>query len=114
MSESCIFCRLAGERTRPFFVTESEHLMAFPALHPINEGHLVVAPREHLERVSELPLTLSGELLETAGRLGALLVGEMRCGGFSLLLHEGAPSQPLSHLHVNIVPRHAGDGLDLP
>ncbi|MGV3720166.1 MAG: HIT family protein [Actinomycetota bacterium] len=114
MSETCIFCRLAGEQTRPFFVTESERLMAFPALHPINAGQLVVAPREHLERICDLPTAVGGEMLETAGRLGTVLVEELRCDGFSLLLHESAPGQPLPHLHLNVIPRATGDLLDLP
>lgn len=113
MSESCLFCRLARKPDRPFFVLAEEALIAFPALHPINEGHLIVTPRRHLDRVSEVPAPLAAALLGKAGELGEALREELGCNGFTLLLHEGVSDQPLPHLHVNVIPRHADDALSV-
>ena len=114
MSESCLFCRITAEPTRPFFVTENDRMIAMPALHPQAEGHLVVVPRAHVAHLSELNTEIGGELLAAGGMLGELLMDETGATGFTLALHEGSPGQPVSHLHLHVVPRRAGDALDLP
>ena len=113
MNESCLFCRIAAEATRPFFVTENDRFVAMPALHPINRGHLVLVPREHFPKAEALPADLAGELLVQGAVLGRLLMDDLGYSGFTLALHEGAPGQPLPHTHVHLVPRHEGDDLDL-
>lgn len=114
MSETCLFCRIASEPTRPFFVLENERLIAMPALHPINRGHLVLLPRAHFAASEELPVELAGELLLQGAVLGRLLLAELGYDGFTLALHEGTPGQPIPHAHVHLIPRHGGDDLDQP
>jgi histidine triad (HIT) family protein len=114
MNDSCIFCRMTSELTRPFFVTENDRMIAMPALHPITEGHLVVVPREHVAHVSELSTEVGGELLAAGGMLGELLMDDVGATGFTLALHEGSPGQPVSHLHLHVIPRRDGDVLDVP
>jgi len=113
MSEHCLFCRVASEPSRPFFVLENDRLIAMPALHPVNPGHLVVVPRQHVESMDALAEGLAEELLRQAAALGRLLVSELDYTGYTLILHAGAPGQPLPHLHLNVIPRREGDPLDL-
>lgn len=114
MSESCLFCRIASEETRPFFVLENERLVAMPALHPINPGHLVLLPREHVEQLGALASDLAGELLSVGAALGRAVMEEVGATGYTLVMHEGAPGQPLPHAHLHVIPRHELDDLDLP
>lgn len=114
MSESCLFCRLARSDELPFHVLATEALIAFPALHPVNPGHLVVVTRDHYEWPDDLPQELAGQLLAAGLRLAQALQDDLDCPGYTLTLHGGAPSQPLPHVYLNVIPRHPGDALDLP
>jgi len=115
--EGCLFCRLGrppGGEARPFLVLTGEQVVAFPALHPVDAGHLVVIPVEHYEEPGELPAETSAALLARGAELGEALKEELGCSGYSLVLHAGHPGQPLPHVHLHVLPRREGDPLDTP
>jgi diadenosine tetraphosphate (Ap4A) HIT family hydrolase len=116
-ASTCLFCRLASPKPEaappPFLIVAREDLIAFPALHPVSPGHLVV-PRQHFERAADLSEALGGRMVLLGARLGLALQEALGCSGYTLTLHDGPPGQPVAHVHLNVIPRRCGDPLELP
>ena len=110
---SCFFCDAAAEPDDPdrLVVHRSPHHLVMLNRYPYTNGHLMVAPREHLadpseaseEARSELwPLTLTARrVLERAYAPDGLNLG-MNLGSAA---GAGVPD----HFHLHLVPRWNGD-----
>ncbi len=47
----CTFCAIAGRRLQASFVYEADDIVAFMDIHPVNPGHVLVAPRQHFASI---------------------------------------------------------------
>jgi histidine triad (HIT) family protein len=92
-------------------VFEDSTCIAFLDIHPINEGHILVVPKAHDERFSELSEN-PGHLFAVARILvKAIETSGIKCGGTNLFLSDGkVAGQDVPHVHLHIVPRFVGDG----
>lgn len=111
----CLFCEIASGRREASIVHSDAVCMAFMDLHPVCEGHVLVIPRRHAERLDALDAHERGRVVELAT---AVRVAQARAGfaaeGANLLLNDGAAAnQPVPHLHLHVVPRRRGDGLKI-
>jgi len=116
----CVFCLIAaGNGTAPI-VREWPDAIAFVPLHPVRlepdpvtPGHTVVIPRLHVADLGVDPL-ITAVVMYRAAELGAALRAE-RGADLNLITSAGpAATQTVTHLHLHLVPRTAGDGLALP
>ncbi len=111
MSSSCAFCRIARGEEKAYVVYEDEHVIAFLDINPISEGHILVAPKRHYERLSCMP---SDELEALARGLQRVLVMVERglSRDYNVVVNTGrGAGQVVMHVHVHVVPRYPGDGL---
>jgi ATP adenylyltransferase len=83
---------------------------------PYNNGHLLVAPRSHKGRLSELDPTETLETMQTVSRMVDLLAEILNPDGYNIGLNLGrvAGAGLPGHLHWHIVPRWAGDTNFMP
>jgi histidine triad (HIT) family protein len=105
--DNCPFCQRinAGE-----YDYADRYSVAFQPLNPVTPGHFLVVPRKHAGSAFESP-TLAGHAMRFAG----FLSNQMGLGAANFITSAGAAAtQTVMHLHVHIVPRHEGDGLQLP
>ncbi len=86
--------------------------MAFMDLFPINPGHVLVVPRVHYERLSDIPEAVGAALFRATQRIErAVWQLEPRCLGTNLLQSNGKDAgQEIFHAHMHIIPRFADDG----
>lgn len=79
--------------------------------YPLTQGHALVIPKRHVQRLCELTHTeqqglfaLGHEVLEAQKRCGWGLLGS------NLLLNDGkAANQTVPHLHLHLIPRKPRD-----
>lgn len=111
MSE-CVFCKIIAGEIPGHFVLREKHCCAFLDIQPINRGHLLVVPRNHAAALADLTPADGAALFQTAQRLAAALrESGLPCEGVNLWLADGAAAgQEIEHVHLHVVPRHAGDG----
>jgi ATP adenylyltransferase len=84
--------------------------------YPYNNGHLLIAPRQHKGRLDELTAEELRETMETLRRMVGVLDTLMHPGGYNIGLNLGAAAGAglPGHLHWHIVPRWHGDTNFMP
>lgn len=111
----CIFCDIMKGAAEVSVCYEDSSAVAFMDIQPVNQGHTLVVPRQHFESFQDLPTELGMHLFEVAMRLGPVI---RRVGGadaMNLIVSSGeAAGQDVYHFHIHLIPRHAGDGFDVP
>jgi diadenosine tetraphosphate (Ap4A) HIT family hydrolase len=110
----CPFCVLvaAGEPHRVVYRAGGVAVLTDVA--PINRGHLLVIPVEHIPSLALLEPRLGGQMFVVAQRCAAALrASTLRCDGVNLFLNDGAAaSQVVAHVHIHVLPRYAGDAFE--
>ena len=109
---SCIFCDILSGLAPANFVHQDDLCVAFMDIHPVNPGHVLVVPRQHVAQFTELEDLSAGRLMQVARRVDAALRGSgLKCEGVNLFLADGlAAGQEVMHVHLHVFPRFRGDG----
>lgn len=108
----CDFCNIARNAEPASVVYSDEKVLAFLDVQPVNAGHVLVIPKVHAARLSELDEETGGDVFKVAMRVAAALrKSGMRCEGTNFVLADGeAASQDVFHVHLHVIPRFKGDG----
>ncbi|MBO0833526.1 MAG: HIT family protein [Actinobacteria bacterium] len=106
----CVFCDIAAGRMRAHIVLSDDDTVAFLDARPVFKGHVLVAPREHVVTLPDLPPSRLGPLFSRVQRVSAAMPAALGSQGTFVAINN-VVSQSVPHLHVHIVPRTRGDGL---
>ncbi len=108
----CLFCRIAAGEERSWKVFENEHAIAVLDRFPAVPGHTLVVPRRHAADIWDIGRADAAHVMEAVHDVAALLRERLRPDGMTLFQANGAAGwQTVFHMHVHLVPRHAGDPL---
>jgi len=108
----CIFCKIVAVEIPASVVYEDESILAFLDIGPLADGHLLVIPREHTSKLSELSASDSAKLGAVLPALTRALLEVTGAEGFNLLVNEGRTAgQLVSHVHFHLIPRWGNDQL---
>ena len=108
---SCLFCRIVAGEIPAELVLQEAGALAFFDIQPLADGHVVVIPRTHAERVEELATTEIAALFQTVARLTGPLRRALDADAITIGINDGpASGQTIPHVHVHLVPRREGDG----
>jgi diadenosine tetraphosphate (Ap4A) HIT family hydrolase len=110
--DGCVFCDIVAGQAPASVVHEDDAATAFLDIRPLNAGHVLVVPRVHAACLADLDPGLGGHLFGVAQRMAAgLRRSGLPCEGVNLFLADGAAAfQEVFHVHLHVIPRHAGDG----
>jgi histidine triad (HIT) family protein len=89
--------------------------LAFLDIQPANPGHVLIVPKAHAARLSDLDEETGAHLFTTAMRVAAALRHSgVRLEGVDLFLADGeAAGQDIFHVHLHVIPRFKGDGFQI-
>jgi histidine triad (HIT) family protein len=111
----CNFCDLIHGAAEVSICHEDSDAIAFMDIQPVNNGHVLVVPREHYESVLDVPQALGLHLFRVTMRLTSAIRHVTGCEDFNIVVNSGAAAgQDEPHYHVHIIPRREGDGFDIP
>ena len=98
----CIFCKIAAKDVRAAIVYENEDVVAFKDLNPRAPLHVLVIPRRHVERLSELDdEALAGKLTLAAAKVAK---DAGHGDNFRLVVNNGAGAgQSVFHVHFHVL-----------
>lgn len=109
----CIFCRLIEGDIPSAVVHEDAHSIAFMDIGQVNPGHVLVASRRHAKTLLDLTADEAAALMRTAHRVAQAAQQAFAPKGLTLFQANGAVAgQTVGHVHVHVLPRHPGDGVD--
>ena len=110
--EDCIFCRMAVNQVPVIKLYEDDVVLAFLDIGPLSDGHTLVIPKQHFEKLDQCPAELLGQICSRLGKIAKAVSSAMSSEGYNLLCNNGrAAGQLVKHLHFHIIPRNAGDGV---
>ncbi|MCI9078504.1 MAG: HIT family protein [Lachnospiraceae bacterium] len=103
----CVFCN--KEKIVTDFVYEDELVMAFMDMEPVNEGHVLLVPKQHYLDVDEMPDELLAHLMIVSKKVVKALKEIYHPNGYSIM-QNGGGFNDVGHYHLHIFPRYEGDG----
>src|SRR3954453_9958579 len=107
---ACLFCGIVAGETPAARVLEDDLAVAFLDARPLFHGHVLLAPRAHVETLPDLPAVDVGPFFQRAQRLSVAVRDAMEAEGTFVAINN-VVSQSVPHLHVHVVPRRRKDGL---
>ena len=117
-AEECIFCTKPAEDDdeKNFIVHRGERCFVILNLFPYTNGHLMVAPYEHVATLPELDSETVAETMALAQRAMVVLDDAYHPHGYNAGLNQGrvAGAGYEDHIHLHVVPRWAGDTNYMP
>lgn len=111
--KDCLFCKIIREEVSSRKVYEDKDFIAFLDIHPTNEGHTLLIPKKHVEKIyDEGTFKGLGKALQEVSK-GVRKA--MKCDGLTILQsNEKAAGQVIFHVHFHVIPRFEGDGITEP
>lgn len=111
----CIFCEIVHGAGEASICYEDADAIAFMDIQPVNPGHVLVVPKQHVESLNDVPPELAMHLFGVALRLGPIVRKVGGSDDLNIVVNSGeAAGQNVFHYHVHLIPRQAGDGFDVP
>jgi histidine triad (HIT) family protein len=111
-TDDCIFCKIVAGQIPATKIYEDEIVLAFLDIGPISDGHTLVIPKQHLEKLHDCPAELLGQIGSRLGKIAKAVAAGISCDGYNVLSNTGrAAGQLVGHLHFHIIPRSTGDGV---
>ncbi len=101
----CIFCRIVAGQIPAKIVYEDPAVLAFHDLQPQAPVHLLIVPKQHLDRVSDLDektALLAGQLVAAGNRLAQEL-GIAQTGYRLVINCNSDGGQSVYHLHLHLL-----------
>ncbi len=110
--QDCIFCKIAAGTIPSGMVCQTDDTFAFLDIGPISEGHTLVIPKRHYERMEDCPPEVLASIGSVLGRVAKAVVEATGADGYNVLCNRGrAAGQLVDHVHFHIIPRKTGDGV---
>jgi histidine triad (HIT) family protein len=107
----CVFCQIRDGEIPAIRVAEEERAFAFMDRNPVNDGHVLIAPRAHAGTLFDIPEEELLAVMRLTRRVAAGIRESLRPEGLHLLQNSGrAAFQSVPHFHVHLIPRWSGDG----
>jgi len=111
-ADDCIFCKMVAGQIPVTKIYEDEVVLAFLDIGPLSDGHTLVIPKQHFEKLHECPAEVLGPVASRLGKIAKAVAGAMDSEGYNVLCNNGrAAGQLVEHLHFHIIPRNTGDGV---
>jgi ATP adenylyltransferase len=116
--QECIFCSKPAEDDDEanLIVHRGERCFVILNLFPYTNGHLMVAPFEHLPTLQALDAETVAEMMALGQRAMAILEDTYSPHGYNVGFNQGrvAGAGYEHHIHMHVVPRWGGDTNFMP
>jgi histidine triad (HIT) family protein len=110
----CVFCKIVAGQIPATRVYEDRHTLAFMDIGQVNPGHVLVAVKKHADNLYALDDAQAAAVARTGARVARAIRDAFKPAGLSVYQANGkAAGQTVFHYHVHLLPRHAGDGMEL-
>jgi|SRR5579872_7077 len=103
----CIFCDIATGKQDAHVIYEDKSHIAIMDKYPIQLGHSLVIPKEHNEKILDMPVENVSLLFSKVPLVANAILRATGADGFNIGQNNGkAANQIIPHVHVHIIPRY--------
>jgi len=104
----CIFCKIVRGEIPAKIIENTNKSLAFMDAFPLAKGHSLVIPKNHYEKMQEIPPEENAELFETVRKVLSKI--DKLTNSTLVALHNGKDSgQEIPHVHIHLIPRSKED-----
>jgi|TARA_B100001540_G_scaffold208649_1_gene183825 histidine triad (HIT) family protein len=104
----CVFCKIVSKEIPAKILYEDEYTFSFLDAFPVAKGHTLVIPKEHHEKIQDLPSSVNQKLFSTVHKMIEKV--DSLQGSTLVAVHNGKQSgQEVPHVHVHLIPRSSND-----
>jgi ATP adenylyltransferase len=111
--QRCIFCEAATNAADDINLVVHRGALAFIMLnrYPYTSGHLMIAPYEHVSRLTAARESTTAEMMRLARHAEQILEAVYHPDGLNLGMNlgEAAGAGVEQHIHLHVLPRWKGD-----
>lgn len=107
--KECAFCKIINKENECYLIYESDTIMAFLDIDPINEGHVLIIPKIHCSSIDEIPLFVLNDMMALSQKIVSALAQLYKADGYSIMQNGGEFCE-FRHFHLHIFPRYKNDG----
>lgn len=105
----CPFCKITKKQAEAHIIHESENIIAFLDVDPINEGHVLIVPKMHEASIDNMPIDILTEIVELAQKVVTAFNEVYHIDGYSIM-QNGGEFCDFGHGHFHVFPRYKNDG----
>jgi len=117
-NEGCIFCEIPKENQdkENYVLYRGKFCFVILNTYPYNNGHIMIAPYDHIKNLEELNRDTINELMSLCQKSISVLKKKINPQGFNIGANIGKVGGAgiLEHIHLHIVPRWQGDTNFMP
>jgi len=107
----CIFCQIVAGQVPAARLIETDKVVSFLDIAPVNPGHCLVVPKRHVETLLEMTQQELHVCMFTVQRVARAATRAAGAVGFNVLQNNGrCAGQIVPHVHFHVIPRSPDDG----
>ncbi len=107
---NCIFCDIIERKAKAEILFETEEIISFLDIRPVNYGHALVIPKNHHQNFLDVPKTELEALIFATQKVSNAIIESVKPDGFNIVANNGtAAGQSVFHFHFHIIPRFNDD-----
>lgn len=100
---NCVFCKIVAGEVPAEIIEETDDTLTFLDMEPVNPGHALVIPKEHIDRVDELPDGLYQKVMQGAKTVSRRIQKVFNPQRVGMMVH----GFDIPHAHVHVIPMHS-------
>ncbi|MNC01759.1 AP-4-A phosphorylase [compost metagenome] len=108
-NSKCLGCQLANKIFETNTVYENDYVTCILDIAPLNEGHILIIPKQHYHDLDDLDDITANEIMKASVLLTRLLKEQFQPDGITIIQNNGKFND-LSHYHMHVFPRYELDG----
>ncbi len=103
--EDCLFCKITSGEISSEFIYEDDEIVAFNDIHPQAKHHVLIVPKKHIPKISDIDESEQDEIL--IGKMVVIarnLAKERDLDGYKLQFNVGeSGGQIIFHIHLHLI-----------
>lgn len=106
--ETCVFCKIVAGELRSYKIYEDKDVMSFMDINPLEDGHVLVIPKQHYEFITEIPDELLSRVITIVKKIAMAHYKILGASGVNVTQANGVSAgQVIPHIHFHVIPRYA-------
>lgn len=99
----CVFCKIISGEFSSHKVYEDDICIGFLDINPINDGHVLVVPKEHYTNMEDTDDEVLYHLIGVVKKLYNIVMDAVGADGITVVQNYGL-LQEVDHIHFHIIP----------